>query len=374
MGDVSVSKIDCTFGVEGSVRRDGVYCNEIKLNLREKTTIEGGKEAATPLIALHGGLKGLQGATNDELGDMIVSLPNAAFVSPKGYYNAELYQKHMVIKGKKSKASAEEEWVIPHEGIKGMYYLKAPGDSRWFILQLLKAIRVGSQTFANLTIEVSEEIMLDGDNALKLNMDALSDEQKAMKDARDDTVILSEEMSGVASDLVKKLLRGITMRSIVSPPEGSVPIDCSNKTGARGCMFFLKKALLFAPTPALPFQHTQLEKIVFDGYMDDSATIGAAFHIKGQKAPYNFLGIARGDAPALRQYIEEKGIILAGLEAERTNLLDSDDEMSEGSLADQGDNDGGSLVDSNSDSGDEKKKKKRKHSGKDKKAKKARTE
>ena len=355
--------------MKGDIADGEVFSSEIKLHCKLD------KEADEPLIAT--AIKEFTKLTEgggEDLGEVVMET-EVTFLAPNGKFHLSVHAGHIVVSGRAKGAKAPTKWVIPVTSIKAMFLLDNPREkgSKWVLINLDTAIRHGSVQYQYLTLEIDDVLVGAGSGEegskeyiepMSMNLAPLSDTQRSVK-SKDGEPLIKEEMEGLMTEIVPKVLKAVSGSAVLNPPSDNEPIAVSNKLGRPGFLFLLKKLILFVPNPAVILRHEQIEKAEFEG-VGEYSTVGITFHMKGQPN-MTYLGIGKGEVPNIVDYLQLKDIPAEGLEAKKMNMLDSDDDSGSLGSAAEGKYEG---LENDSDS-DAKKKKKRKREGKEPKEKKS---
>jgi len=150
---------------------------------------------------------------------------------------------------------------------------------------------------------------------------------------------LQMHYESAAHQVVASIFKGLTGKKITSPSREFAShhqqsgVKCSNKAN-EGNLFFLDKAFLFIPKPAVfmsfdNVQHVTLSRV--GGSVSASRTFDMTVTLKEGQGEYQFNNINREEQQPLEAFLKIKNLRIKNDLVEETNVLLStlDDEMDE---------------------------------------------
>eukprot|EP01061_Rhynchopus_euleeides_P041660 TRINITY_DN72868_c0_g1_i1.p2 TRINITY_DN72868_c0_g1~~TRINITY_DN72868_c0_g1_i1.p2 ORF type:complete len:404 (+),score=168.99 TRINITY_DN72868_c0_g1_i1:48-1259(+) len=360
------TKIDIQLELAGTPESGMVYSSEVKLHCPKKATLE---DDEVPLITST--VKSLQEMTKgggEELGEIVCEVTDLTFLAPHGVFSLRIHAKHLAIQGRTRGSAVKQEWVVPLSNLLGAYLLDNPreGGAKWLVLSLGTPLKHGNISFQHISLNITDTVLT---TPMRLNLDILSEEKRSAT-AKDGSLLVTEEMGGLLTDVLPKILKCVSGVAMVTFAQDENPIACSTKYGKGGFLFLMKKIVMYVPNPPQPIRLDSIKEVVFEGVGEGFGTVTINF-IFEKASTISYQGIDKAEVPGLVEYFQMKDRTVKGLEAVKLTALDDDDDISAGSLADDDDGyDGLDAADDDEDEGAKKPKRKR-DDDKEKKSKKS---
>lgn len=176
-------------------------------------------------------------------GDTYATFLDILFLTPRGRYDIDMYEHSFRLRGK------TYDYKIAYENIKRFFLLPKPDDVHHLIvIGLDPPLRQGQTKYPFLVMQFKREEDMEFD--LNITPEELN-EKYANK--------LSMRYEDAAYRVVSSIFKGLTDRKITTPSKDFVShhqqsgVKCSLKAN-EGHLFFLDKAFLFVPKPAVFIQ------------------------------------------------------------------------------------------------------------------------
>ncbi|CCX32923.1 hypothetical protein FPQ18DRAFT_398685 [Pyronema domesticum] len=269
-------------------------------------------------------------------GDTFATFLDILFLTPRGRYDIDMYESSFRLRGK------TYDYKIQFENVKKFFLLPKPDEvHHMIVIGLEPPLRQGQTKYPFLVMQFKREEDMDFD---------LNITEETLKEKYDGKLQMHYE--NPAYQVVSQIFKGLTGRKVTTPSKDFVShhqqsgVKCSLKAN-EGHLFFLDKAFLFVPKPAVyvPFDrvsHVTLSRV--GGSVSASRTFDVTVTLKGGEGEHQFNNINREEQASLEDFFKSKNLkIKNDLVDDSSNLLaaaldeemDDDDDVA-GPRADRG--------------------------------------
>ncbi|KAK6520748.1 FACT complex subunit [Arthrobotrys conoides] len=258
----------------------------------------------------------------DVAGDSFAIFPSILFLTPRGRYDVDMYEASFRLRGK------TYDYKIPYENVKKFFLLPKPGDMHHLlVLGLEPALQQGQTKYPFLVLQFQQDEELTCD----LNISEADLESKFQNR-------LQMHYENSAHLVLSSIFKGVTGKKMTTPSKDFTSynqqygVKCSLKAN-EGNLFFLDKALLFVPKPAIyvSFDHVQFVTLSrLGGQVSASRTFDVTVKMSSG-SEHQFNNINREEQASLENFFKARGVKIKNdlVEDVRTSLLRTalDDEM-----------------------------------------------
>jgi structure-specific recognition protein 1 len=202
-------------------------------------------------------------------GDTYATFLDILFLTPRGRYDIDMYESSFRLRGK------TYDYKLQYESVKKFFLLPKPDEiHHMIVIGLEPPLRQGQTKYPFLVMQFKREEDMDFD---------LNITEETLKEKYDGKLQMHYE--NPAYQVVSQIFRGLTGRKVTVPSREFVShhqqsgVKCSLKAN-EGHLFFLDKALLFVPKPAVyvPFErvsHITLSRYGFSGFPNPASLANA---------------------------------------------------------------------------------------------------
>ncbi|KAI5821066.1 hypothetical protein BZA77DRAFT_459 [Pyronema omphalodes] len=255
-------------------------------------------------------------------GDTFATFLDILFLTPRGRYDIDMYESSFRLRGK------TYDYKIQFENVKKFFLLPKPDEiHHMIVIGLEPPLRQGQTKYPFLVMQFKREEDMDFD---------LNITEETLKEKYDGKLQMHYE--NPAYQVVSQIFKGLTGRKVTTPSKDFVShhqqsgVKCSLKAN-EGHLFFLDKAFLFVPKPAVyvPFDrvsHVTLSRV--GGSVSASRTFDVTVTLKGGEGEHQFNNINREEQTSLEDFFKSKNLkIKNDLVDDSSNLLNAalDEEM-----------------------------------------------
>lgn len=173
-------------------------------------------------------------------GDTYATFLDILFLTPRGRYDIDMYESSFRLRGK------TYDYKIQYENVKKFFLLPKPDEVHHLIvIGLEPPLRQGQTKYPFLVMQFKQEEDMDFD---------LNITEEVLKEKYDGKLQMHYESP--ASKVVSQIFKGLTGRKVTTPSRDFVShhmqsgVKCSLKAN-EGHLFFMDKAFLFVPKPAV---------------------------------------------------------------------------------------------------------------------------
>lgn len=235
-------------------------------------------------------------------GDVVVSFDQCAFLTPRGRYTLELYDKFLRMRGQKY------DYKIRYDDINRLFLLPKPDEVHMaFVIALDKPIRQGQQRYPYLVMQATKDT-----SEITVNLD----EETLEKEYKNQ---LQPVMRGSISNLIAKSFKILTSKKVFIPGKYAnasqqACVHCSVRAN-EGFLYPLEKQFVFIHKPPIIVRFSEIESVEFQRYAGGSRNFDLAVNLKDTSIKeYNFSGIDRSDYASLYNFLSSKNIRIRNIE------------------------------------------------------------
>ncbi|RPB27707.1 SSrecog-domain-containing protein [Terfezia boudieri ATCC MYA-4762] len=222
------------------------------------------------------------------------------FLTPRGRYDIDMYENSFRLRGK------TYDYKIQYDHVKKFFLLPKPDDVHMMaVIGLEPPLRQGQTRYPFLVMQFKKEEDMEFD--LNITEEVL----KQKYDGR-----LQMHYESAAHQVVSSIFKGLTGKRITQPSRDfsshhqQSGVKCSNKAN-EGHLFFLDKAFLFVPKPAVYMsfdnvQHVTLSRV--GGSVSASRTFDMTVTLKDGQGEYQFNNINREEQQPLEAFLKTKNL------------------------------------------------------------------
>lgn len=286
------------------------------------------------------------------VGEVIVSLAEILFITPRGRYDIDMYDTFLRLRGK------TYDYKLQYTQIQRIFSLpKLDGMHHLLVLQVNPPLRQGQTKYSFLTLQFDEQEEIEVE--LNINDEEYEEKYKGK---------INRMYSSTTYLVLSNLLKGFTERRVVLPgsykSKDELPgISCSLKAN-EGHLYALEKCALFLTKPTVLIPYSDVRSITFSRVGQGSAQRTFDMEISlTDNITHNFGNIDRAEQPLLESFFKSKNLKVRNDEKIAQQMLanamvDSDGDVDLGSADDSdspdedfnGGSDSGSDVDEEYDS------------------------
>ncbi len=233
------------------------------------------------------------------VGDVIATLPEVAFTTPRGRYRIDMFAECLRLHGK------SHDYKIDYATIRRLFLLPKTDDAHLLLVMAIDPpLRQGQTRYPYLIMQFPKEERIEPLTLKNINLSAYEGR-------------LQLQYSDICTfELVSALLRGLAGQKIVVPGafkgvhSPNPALKCSIKAN-EGALYILEKNFLFIPKPVLLIPHAEVERCVF-------SRVGAAFgnprsfdlkiQARGQDTEHVFSNISKDELDNLMEFLQSKQI------------------------------------------------------------------
>jgi len=233
-------------------------------------------------------------------GDTFATFLDILFLTPRGRYDIDMYESSFRLRGK------TYDYKIQYENVKKFFLLPKPDEvHHMIVIGLEPPLRQGQTKYPFLVMQFKREEDMDFD---------LNITEGTLKEKYDGKLQMHYE--NPAYQVVSQIFKGLTGRKVTTPSRDFVShhqqsgVKCSLKAN-EGHLFFLDKAFLFVPKPAvyIPFDrisHITLSRV--GGSVSASRTFDVTVTLKGGDGEHQFNNINREEQSSLEEFFKNKSL------------------------------------------------------------------
>ncbi|KAF3911637.1 hypothetical protein AA313_de0201842 [Arthrobotrys entomopaga] len=253
-------------------------------------------------------------------GDSFAIFPSILFLTPRGRYDVDLYDASFRLRGK------TYDYKIPYENVKKFFLLPKPGDiHHLLVLGLEPALQQGQTKYPFLVLQFAQ------DEELTCDLNITEEDLQTKFQGR-----LQMHYENSAHIVLSSIFKGVTGKKITTPSKDFTSynqqygVKCSLKAN-EGNLFFLDKALLFVPKPAIyvPFDNVQFVTLSrLGGQVSASRTFDVTVSM-ASGSEHQFNNINREEQASLETFFKARGVKIKNDLVEDASLLRTalDDDM-----------------------------------------------
>ncbi|KAF3922080.1 hypothetical protein ABW20_dc0108696 [Dactylellina cionopaga] len=253
-------------------------------------------------------------------GDSFAIFPSILFLTPRGRYDVDMYEASFRLRGK------TYDYKIPYENVKKFFLLPKPGDiHHLLVLGLEPALQQGQTKYPFLVLQFAQ------DEELTCDLNITEEDLQNKFQGR-----LQMHYENSAHLVLSSIFKGVTGKKITTPSKDFTSynqqygVKCSLKAN-EGNLFFLDKALLFVPKPAIYVSFDNVQFVTLSrlgGQVSASRTFDVTVTMNSG-SEHQFNNINREEQTSLENFFKARGVKIKNDLIEDTSLLRTalDDDM-----------------------------------------------
>ncbi|KAH3900024.1 probable FACT complex subunit POB3 [Saccharomycodes ludwigii] len=269
----------------------------------------------------------------DVSGDAIVSFQDVFFITPRGRYDIDIYQKSIRLRGK------TYEYKLQHDQIQKIFSLpKADGIHHMIVLSIDPPLRQGQTTYPFLVLQFEE----NEETEVQLNVED-EDFEKLYKDK------LMKQYDAKTHIVLSHVLKGLTNCKIIIPGDykskfDQVAVSCSYKVN-EGYLYPLENAFIFLNKPTLYIPYADVSSIIISRAGQGSATsrtFDLEVVLRSNKGSTVFANISKEEQQQLEIFLKNRNLRVKNEEKEAQQRLktvlnnsDNDSDLDMGSAGEE---------------------------------------
>ncbi|EPS38733.1 hypothetical protein H072_7510 [Dactylellina haptotyla CBS 200.50] len=253
-------------------------------------------------------------------GDSFAIFPSILFLTPRGRYDVDMYDASFRLRGK------TYDYKIPYEHVKKFFLLPKPGDiHHLLVLGLEPALQQGQTKYPFLVLQFAQ------DEELTCDLNITEEDLQNKFQGR-----LQMHYENSAHLVLSSIFKGVTGKKITTPSKDFTSynqqygVKCSLKAN-EGNLFFLDKALLFVPKPAIYVSFDNVKFVTLSrlgGQVSASRTFDVTVSMNSG-SEHQFNNINREEQASLENFFKARGVKIKNDLVEDASLLRTalDDDM-----------------------------------------------
>ncbi|KAF3937231.1 hypothetical protein ABW19_dt0208083 [Dactylella cylindrospora] len=269
----------------------------------------------------------------DVAGDSFAIFPSILFLTPRGRYDVDMYEASFRLRGK------TYDYKIPYEHVKKFFLLPKPGDIHYLlVLGLEPALQQGQTKYPFLVLQFAQ------DEELTCDLNITEEDLQNKFQGR-----LQMHYENSAHLVLSSIFKGVTGKKIITPSKDFTSynqqygVKCSLKAN-EGNLFFLDKALLFVPKPAIYVSFDNVQFVTLSrlgGQVSASRTFDVTVKMNSG-SEHQFNNINREEQGSLESFFKARSVKIKNDLVEDTSILRNinddmdDDDDAEVSRVDRG--------------------------------------
>ncbi|KAF3901611.1 hypothetical protein ABW21_db0205162 [Orbilia brochopaga] len=253
-------------------------------------------------------------------GDSFAIFPSILFLTPRGRYDVDMYEASFRLRGK------TYDYKIPYENVKKFFLLPKPGDMHHLlVLGLEPALQQGQTKYPFLVLQFGQ------DEELTCDLNITEEDLQNKFQGR-----LQMHYENSAHLVLSSIFKGVTGKKITTPSKDFTSynqqygVKCSLKAN-EGNLFFLDKALLFVPKPAIYVSFDNVQFVTLSrlgGQVSASRTFDVTVTMNSG-SEHQFNNINREEQASLETFFKARGVKIKNDLVEDSSMLRTalDDDM-----------------------------------------------